>query len=170
MAAKIISQRKWAKLVASTGSLSQPPGALSRLSNLLFNQRGSLQIADGSQSTGQLLLPFIRPVWINIFTQYAIGQYPTYAALATPPTYTLADFTSPLTATPAGTTTNPIGTYYFFIVAKGSFGAVVLNNAPLASLALAPVPMASSLSSMPLASLTLAAAFKACRRKSLASA
>ena len=131
MSAKIISQKKFAKLVASTGALSQPPGALTRLSNLLFTQRGSLQIADGSQSIGQLLLPFIRPVWINIFTQYAIGQYPTYAALATPPTYTLADFTSPLTATPAGTTTNPIGTYYFFIVAKGSFGAVVLNNAPL---------------------------------------
>ena len=48
MAAKIISQRKFAKLAAGTGSLSQPPGALARISNLIFSQRGSLQVAAGS--------------------------------------------------------------------------------------------------------------------------
>jgi hypothetical protein len=129
MAAKIISQRKWAKLVASTGSLSQPPGALSRLSNLLFNQRGSLQIADGSFSIGQIPAPFTSPAFVATFTQYASGQYPIYPVLANTPGPEILDIPS-ASGIPSGATTNVAGTYHFAIVALGSVAGLSVNTAP----------------------------------------
>jgi hypothetical protein len=119
MAAKTVSQKKFAKLVASTGSLSQPPGALSRLSNLLFNQRGSLQICNGSHSIGSLPAPFLSPAWLAVFTKYASGQYPLYPTLAFPNGLLIAEPTVFTAFITSGAATNPPGVYTFVIVAKG---------------------------------------------------
>lgn len=120
MTAKIVSQKRWSKLVASTGPLAQPPGALSRASNLLFTTRGSLQIANGSAPIGQIPSPYTSPEFIAAFTLYASGQYPLYPVLAatSAPTLTApANFTA---AANVGASTNPPGTYIFCVIANGS--------------------------------------------------
>lgn len=130
MPAKTISQRKWAKLVSSTGALSQPPGALSRLSNLAFTQRGSLQIADGSHSIGQLPSPFLTARALAVFTKFASGNYPLYPVLAAPVGgYLLANpqnFT--LSVDASGST--PAGTYYLAIVAQATVQGVTVTSGP----------------------------------------
>lgn len=118
MAAKIISQKKFAKLVASTGALSQPPGALTRLSNLLYTQRGSLQIANGSHSIGQLPAPFTNAEWIAAFTAFITGEYPTYPVLATPGANLLSDNLN-ASAVPVSGSGNAAGVYWFAIVGNG---------------------------------------------------
>ena len=126
MSAKIISQKKFAKLVASTGALSQSPGALTRLSNLLFTQRGSLQIADGTSyfnifaylvSATYTLLE-----WIAAYSNYSYSQSTYLNALAQSAAPTIpnnwgAAFSA---VANAGAATNPAGTYSFGIVAIGS--------------------------------------------------
>lgn len=118
MAAKIISQKKFAKLVASTGSLSQPPGALTRLSNLLFTQRGSLQIADGSQAISAAISPASFISAIAAFANLQAGQFPYYELLAYSPTPQLADVTGFAVASISAGTDNPAGTYTFAIAAN----------------------------------------------------
>ena len=125
MAAKTISQKKFAKLVASTGALSQPPGALTRLSNLLYTQRGSLQIADGSQAISAPISPASFISAIAAFANLQPGQFPYYELLAYASTPQLADVTNfMLTSAPLGTD-NPAGNYTFAIVAN--FGAEHTN-------------------------------------------
>ena len=126
MAAKIISQKKFAKLVASTSPLAQPPGALTRISNLLFTTRGSLQIADGSYSIGKLPAPFISPAAIAAFVAFASGQYPLYPVLATPGVNLLADVTG-VTVASTGSSGNSAGSYFFSVVAVGA-GSIHTNG------------------------------------------
>src|SRR5215471_3830056 len=46
---KTISQRRWTKgLVATVGDQSHPQGSVTRISNLVYNKRGSLVPCDGS--------------------------------------------------------------------------------------------------------------------------
>jgi hypothetical protein len=118
LAAKIISQKKFAKLVSSTGVLSQPPGSISRLSNLLFTQRGSLQISDGSAPISSPLSPLAIFSALSSFANLQPGQFPTYAALAYPPSPTLADVTNFLLTGFVAGSNNPAGTYIFNIVAN----------------------------------------------------
>ena len=126
MAARIISQKKFAKLVAATGSLSQPPGALSRMSNLLFTQRGSLQIADGTSyfNTYAYLVSFTYTLleWIAAYSNYSYSQSTYLNALAQSAAPTIpnnwgAAFSA---VANAGAATNPAGKYSFGIVAIGS--------------------------------------------------
>src|ERR1700722_7137585 len=94
MAAKIISQKKFAKLVSSTGSLSQPPGALTRISNLFYTQRGSLQISDGSQAISAPISPASLISAIAAFANLQAGQFPYYELLAYSSTPQLTDVTN----------------------------------------------------------------------------
>jgi len=130
MASKPISQKKFSKLVASTGSLSQPPGSLSRLSNLLFTTRGSLQIASGSAAIGTLPSPFLSARALAIFTKFASGNYPLYAALATPPGGYILSNPQNFTLSLTGSTTSPAGTYYIAIVAQATIGGVTVTSGP----------------------------------------
>lgn len=118
MAAKIISQRKWAKLVASTGPLAQPPGALTRLSNLTFNQRGSLQVCDGSTSIGLVgsALDTYQLAALAAFADLEVSQYPYYVALAYPPSPALTNVAA-FAASPVAGSGNSAGTLTFGIVA-----------------------------------------------------
>ena len=118
MAARIISQKKFAKLVSSTGPVAQPPNSLPRLSNLLFTTRGSLQIADGSLSIGQIEGYILSA--LNSFSNLELSQYPWYPALAYFPTPVLSNVTG-FTAAPVFGLNNPAGTYQFAIVA--TYGA-----------------------------------------------
>jgi hypothetical protein len=123
MSAKIISQKKFSKLVSSTGPLSQPPGALTRMSNLLFTQRGSLQVADGSS----YLSPYATEVnpgfplveWLTAYANASYSQSPYLLAISQATAPLIPNVTG-LTATPTGSTTNPAGRYAFGIVALGS--------------------------------------------------
>jgi hypothetical protein len=117
MAAKTVSQKKFAKLVASTGVLSQPPGALTRMSNLLFNQRGSLQIADGSLSVA--IIPGGFPTLVLAsFTKLLSGQFPYYSALALNPAPQLTGSVGNFAfGAVSGVASNPAGMYSFGIVA-----------------------------------------------------
>jgi hypothetical protein len=126
MSAKIVSQKKFSKLVASTGVLAQPPGALTRLSNLLFTQRGSLQVADGSLSIGQI--PSTLLAALSAFANLNISQYPWYVALAYPATPFLANVTG-FTATPIAGANNAAGTYQFAIVANYTSGNTAAQTA-----------------------------------------
>src|SRR5579863_8411690 len=101
MAAKILSQKKWSKLVASTGSLSQPPGALTRLSNLLYTQRGSLQICSGSLPIGFLPSTYPLPLSLAVFSNNQSSQYPYYSALSQRSSPLLPNVTG-FTAAPSG--------------------------------------------------------------------
>lgn len=120
MSAKIISQKKFAKLVASTGALSQPPGAISRMSNLLFTQRGSLQIADGSLSIGKVASS-AQIAALSSFSNLDLSQYPWYVALAYPITPYLTNVTN-FTAAPIAGGANADGTYSFAITANYGAG------------------------------------------------
>ena len=125
MSAKTVSQRKFAKLVSATGPLSQPPGSLSRMSNLLFTTRGSLQIADGSSYLSQYALA-VNPAfplveWLTAYTNFNYADSPYIVAVSQAVSPTFANVTN-LTATPSGSTTNPAGKYAFGIVAIGSSG------------------------------------------------
>jgi hypothetical protein len=116
MSAKTVSQKKFSKLVASTGALSQPPGALTRLSNLLFTQRGSLQIASGSLSIGQVATNSLLAA-VSAFANLDLSQYPWYVALAYPTTPYLTNVTG-FTAAPNAGSNNAAGTYSFAITAN----------------------------------------------------
>jgi hypothetical protein len=129
MSAKIISQKKFAKLVASTGALSQPPGALSRMSNLLMTQRGSLQIASGSASIGQLPSPFLSASALAAFTKYASGSYPLYPTLATPPGGNILASPQNFSITIDASGSNPAGTYIIAIVAQATISGVAVQSA-----------------------------------------
>jgi hypothetical protein len=118
MAAKIVSQKKWAKLVASTGVLAQPPGALTRLSNLLFSQRGSLQIADGSQPISAPISPASLISAIAAFANLQPGQFPYYELLAYTSSPQLTDVTNFSISSFGSGSDNPAGTYTFAIVAN----------------------------------------------------
>lgn len=120
MSAKIVSQRKWAKLVSSTGPLAQPPGAIPRMSNLLYTQRGSLQIADGSASIATIPggFPLIA---LAPFTNLVPGQFPYYPALAYSPIPGLTDVTSLGAVFNAGAG-NAAGPWTFMIVATNAVG------------------------------------------------
>jgi len=117
MAAKIISQKRFAKLVASTGALSQPPGALTRLSNLLYTQRGSLQIADGSLAVSAPISPASLIAAIASFANLQPGQFPYYELLAYSSTPQLADVTNFVVSSVSGSTDNPLASYTFDIAA-----------------------------------------------------
>ncbi|MGB6721173.1 MAG: hypothetical protein WBE72_10285 [Terracidiphilus sp.] len=119
MAAKVVSQHKFAKLVASTGALAQPPGAITRASNLLFTTRGSLQIADGSLSIGQVAANSLIAC-LAAFANLQVSQYPWYVALAYPTTPYLINVTG-FTAAPVVGSNNAAGTYTFAIAA--TYGA-----------------------------------------------
>ena len=131
MAAKIVSQKKFSKLVASTGSLSQPPGALPRMSNLLFTQRGSLQIANGSFAlpTPTPEGPVPAPSYtlsISSFTKnnptLGLGQFPPVMTLIEQlivPTQVGAFLTAITTAGPGP---NPAGYYLFAVVTMDMSG------------------------------------------------
>ena len=136
MAAKVVSQHKFAKLVSSTSPLAQPPGALTRLSNLLFTTRGSLQIAAGSLAIAngiKLVAPGPLPAYalsISAFSKsnptLGIGQYPPVLTflqqLATP---SLAGVTgASVIANAGGSNPNPAGDYWFAIVAIDTSGGV----------------------------------------------
>lgn len=112
MAAKVISQHKFSKLVASTGPLSQPPGALTRMSNLLFTQRGSLQICDGSQFIATVADRQIEE--LAIFANLVSGQYPYLIGLTLNPAS--EGNVSGIGVTVGGGPSNPAGTYVFGIV------------------------------------------------------
>lgn len=117
MPARVISQHKFAKLVSSTSPLAQPPGALTRLSNLLFTTRGSLQIAAGSRSIALVSSTYSTILALAPFSLLTPGQFPYYSALGLDPAAQLASvtgFTAAVGATGAG---NAPGTYFFGIVA-----------------------------------------------------
>jgi hypothetical protein len=122
--AKTISQKKFARGInAATGILSQQPGCLTRMSNLLLTQRGSLQVCDGSEYFANWTSTYPNSLWIDAYSNYAVGQYPYYSMLAQ---RAAALFSAPtgFTAVPSGTTTNPAGTYFFGVVAIGSAGGL----------------------------------------------
>ena len=121
MTAKIISQKKFAKLVASTGPLAQPPGAITRASNLLFTTRGSLQISSGS-----FALPTIpeaptafgqNTAILNIapFSLLIRGQFPSYVFLVLNTEPEVPNVTG-FSATPSPGPGNGRGSYTFGIV------------------------------------------------------
>ena len=126
MSTKVISQKKFAKLVSSVGVLSQPPGALTRLSNLLFNQRGSLQVADGSQAIGQI--PSTQLAALSSFANLQLSQYPWYPALAYPLTPFLVNVTG-FSAVPVAGANNAAGTYQFAITATYGAGHTAAQTA-----------------------------------------
>ncbi len=122
MPARIISQKKFSKLVSSTGVLSQPPGALSRMSNLLMTQRGSLQTADGSAPIANSLTLPGPALSISAFSKanptLGIGQYPpvlTFIDQLPSPVLSGVVGTTILTAT-GGSNPNPDGFYYTFAI------------------------------------------------------
>ncbi len=123
MPARIISQRRFAKLVAATGVLSQPPGSVPRLSNLLFTQRGSLQIADGSKSIATVSGTYTNIEVLAPFSNYQASNFPYYSCLALRPTPTVTDVTNFAATVNVGTgTNNTHGTYFFGIVARAVGG------------------------------------------------
>lgn len=128
MAAKIISQKKFAKLVASTGVLSQPPGALTRLSNLLFTQRGSLQVADGSLPIATLAAPYLIPLTLNVFNSGKPGIFPIYLALARGNTPSMGEFVTYTFAVSGGTTPG-VALFNFALVGFDIAGAI--HNSPV---------------------------------------
>jgi hypothetical protein len=130
MAAKTISQKKWAKLVASTGVLAQPPGAISRLSNLLFTQRGSLQVCDGSALIGQLATPYVRALALGSYNSYTAGQFPFYLALASDPYPAIDEFLPGSYSVAVSGGSGPNTQYFFFLAAFDSSG--LLHNTPVA--------------------------------------
>jgi hypothetical protein len=129
---KTVSQKRFVKGIDNAvGTLSQQPGALTRMSNLLLTQRGSLQTCDGTASIGQIPTPFTTPASIGAFTKYASGQYPLYPALSNTAGFYLTNVTN-FSASPVAGAGNAAGTYYFVIVANGSYGSLSgLNTFPV---------------------------------------
>jgi hypothetical protein len=112
-----ISQKRWIKGVnAGTGILTQPPNTVSRISNLLFTQRGSLQTTSGSAIIGQLVSPFSGASAIGVFDNFISGQYPYYPAITDPNGYELPNVTLNSYGVTAGST-NLNGSYAFAVVA-----------------------------------------------------
>ena len=123
---KTVSQKRFAKGInATTGILSQQPGSLPRMSNLLLTQRGSLQVCDGSSVIGTLPSPFTDASVIDVFNQYASGQYPLYPVLANTAGAYIANPTYMFMST-GGNIGNNAGNYYFAIVARGAYGSLTL--------------------------------------------
>ena len=126
---KLVSQKRFAKGInAAPGVLSQQPGSIVRGSNVLLTQRGSLQVCDGSASIGQLPSPFIKAIYIDLFTKYASGQYPTYVVLANPVQAILANVTNFALSTSGGTGTSILGK--FTIIARGSYSGTPIVSGP----------------------------------------
>jgi hypothetical protein len=92
------------------------------MSNLVFTQRGSLQVSDGSFPIAILPSTYPLPVSVAIFSNNSAAQYPYYSVLSQRSTPLFANVTG-ANGGPFGTTTNPSGIYYFLIVAIGSAAA-----------------------------------------------
>jgi hypothetical protein len=125
---KIVSMKKFLKgLNAGTGILTQPPGTVVRLSNMIFTQRGSLQTIPGSAIIGQLPSPDLTAIVIGFFANLVSGQAPYYPTLCAPPGgYLYANVTGILdTLTPGSG--NPAGSYTFAVMASNS-GATVHSD------------------------------------------
>src|SRR5581483_3365262 len=119
-----ISQKRFVKgLNAATGVLSQQPGSLTRMSNLLLTQRGSLQVCDGSAWVGEstLPVPYRMMRWIDAFQNFSVGQFPYYSVLSQATGPVFANVTG-VTASISGSATNPAGIYFLAVVATGSSG------------------------------------------------
>jgi len=130
MAAKTISQKKWSKLVSSTSPLAQPPGSISRASNLLFTTRGSLQLSSGSAQIGQLPSPFLSARAMAAFTKFASGSYPFYCVLATSNGYLFPNVSNFTVQTLGGSIPVVIFSNYFAIVARGTIGGLAVTTGP----------------------------------------
>lgn len=129
---KVVSQKRLIKgLNAGTGILTQPPSTITRVSNLFFNQRGSLQTTNGSGIVGQLNAPNTTGLAFGAFANLSSGQYPYYPAITSGDTYSLPN--TQLGDTPAifsGSSSNPFGSYAFTIVSiEGG-----LHSDPVASI------------------------------------
>lgn len=126
---KVVSQKRFAKgLNAATGVLSQQPGSLSRMSNLLLTQRGSLQVCDGTFIFFPNSLP--ASIWIDSFLNpdlatptSSFAQVPIYALLTQDTTSTVGAVTGvAFTTSTGGSNPNNPGWYGFAVVTKGLYG------------------------------------------------
>ena len=125
---KTVSQKKFLKGVnAGTGVLTEPPGTVTRISNLTFNQRGSMSTIDGSAIIGQLIGTNSIARAFGTFSNFSSGQYPYYPTLTSPPGYLVPDIVSPLVTQIVGFG-NPTGHYTFAIVA--TLGSLHSNYVP----------------------------------------
>jgi hypothetical protein len=118
-----VSQKRFVKGVnAATGVLSQQPGTLSRMSNLVLTQRGSLQVCDGSFLIGQpSVSTYLLPLWVDVFLDYSVNQFPFYVVLSQRVSPVLSNVTG-VAASVSGSSTNPAGTYWFGVTAVGTMG------------------------------------------------
>lgn len=126
---KTVSQKKFLKGVnAGTGVLTEPPGTVTRISNMVFVQRGSLSTIDGSAIIGQLTGTFSIARALGTFSNFISGQYPYYPAITSPPGYLVPDVVPVnLAKIPGGG--NPVGYYTFAVVATDG-GSLNSNYAP----------------------------------------
>ena len=86
MPKKIVSQKKFiGGLNPGTGILTQKPGCLQRMSNLMLTQRGSLQTADGSFTIGTVSATYHFLVAMGYFNNFTSGVYPFYPVLGINP-------------------------------------------------------------------------------------
>jgi hypothetical protein len=123
MASKTISQKRFAKgLNAVTGVLSQEQGSLTRMSNLLLTQRGSLQTCDGSEDIGTPDPNFPIILALGAYFNYSVGQFPYYCVLAQAATTTLGNTPLGPGIFGTGSTDNPAGIYLFGVVALDAAG------------------------------------------------
>lgn len=140
MAKSIVSQKRFVKGVNSgTGILTEPPGTVTRISNLDFTQRGSLETVDGSAIIGQLSPPANTAVALGTYSNFSSGQYPYYPALVSPDGYIIR---SPALSFGqiAGAATNAAGTYVFTVVGFDSTGT--LHSDPTQSILTVVAPVA----------------------------
>lgn len=119
MAARIVSQKRFAKLVAASGPLAQPPGAIPRVSNMLYTTRGSLQIADGSLLLSEHATVAGPILALSVYSDIQYGKLPFYPCLNLDPSPYITDVTN-FAASPVAGSGNGSGTYYFGIVATTS--------------------------------------------------
>ena len=128
---KIVSQKKFLKGInAGTGVLTEVPGSVTRGSNIVFTQRGSLRTTDGSAIIGQIPASSPNALAMGVFSNLASGQFPFYPLLAGPVAPLVPDVQGPLNyarATPGG---NAAGIYVFAVVATDSTGTYHSNYAP----------------------------------------
>lgn len=83
MAPKTVSQKRWAKGVSpAAGILSQSPGSLQRVSNLLLQQRGSLATCDGSFTIGTVADDHPLILCLGTFNDLSEGIYCFYPVLS----------------------------------------------------------------------------------------
>lgn len=129
---KTISQKNWKKgLVANTPDQAQPPGSLSRISNLLYTRRGGLRACDGSQiiSLKDGALQTSTGPWTELYLFKPVNVNAYYIGIK-------KDFTVHLAA-PAGLAvvdggaggTLGAATYFYVVTAlDGAGGETVVSN------------------------------------------